>query len=944
MTEDINTLWNYEVQDSINSIAISRTGDFIFVGGREGVLYCIERSGYVLWKGNVEGEISALVLVEAVQCVLVGSHSGKIYRWNYQGHLLEILDNGGVICKLSSTPTIHRIAVGTIEGTLSLYTANGQLMWQRLLPASIRHLALTHDARMLVLTCEDHQMYCFDGLGNQRWHVTTNNGDGTKAILSTSASCILTSSQKQHVSCFDRSGHLYWSNDIQAEVNCIALTPDGRLMTAGDNRQQIWLWRQNGELIWKASTPEEARELAISQDGRFVVVGTNKRAMIIFDAQGHLLWKQHMDAQVKVVAMTANGRLIAAVTADNSVLLVENRLADEDVEAWEAGRLIRDMRHLATQNEHMGVARWFDSFDQALREHHLEVCEQLAQELRQEGYQLKEEEWRWVDSREGTLWLYQGLHYQQQHEEKMARREYERSRERQRHIHYLRGEGQAISALSTLEAKQSRSDATFFSLQTDPPELLGNGEALLLQRIKNAPEEEQRQIILAAQQHGYLSPLLAALSSSHPPLQAVAAAALTNLRPGPELNTLLEMLVNPHWLVRWQATLMLEQHVSQMAKELSEPQEPMHRALLEQLLQESDPLVQEALIPLIDSSEGFTHLPAISSLLSDPDPNVRMASIKALGKTSTLRTAAMLQYVADGRDFHGYSISEVVREISQQIVQQHPPAQIKHTALYKVSATHNEPMRPATLFFSHEALIQCVIVCTGALPRTKIHCTFKGPNKQLWQQEQWLDEANMTIDEKYESTNGIRTLDWQATSIEEVWTKATFSFPAPPGNWPIGNYEVKASLEIGIQHKSYFVVINAVKIKHIVTCSSVSTVGEPLNEVKTFTRGKRIYCSILIEETPAEVDVLGSIYKIEKKVNGPSSLNRTFLHRFYTGMQPDALENLSFVSQQTVKTSKEGRQNIIFIWDTVGWEAGMYKVQAQAIPGKEVKSSFKIVL
>jgi outer membrane protein assembly factor BamB len=942
MTEDIDTLWTYEVEDNIDFIAISRNGDFLFAGSSDGRLYCIERAGYVLWKGKIEGEIRTLHLVEALQCVLIGSRDGKVYRWNYQGHLLEILDNGGDISELSSTPTTHRIAIGTQEGVLSLYSSDGQLLWQRWLPGSIHHLSLASDGNTLIFTCSDHHIYCFDGMGNQRWLVAANNGDWTGTALSTSASCLLASSTDRHVSCFDRSGHLYWSSDIRADIHCITLTPDGHLAAAGSSEQQIWLWRQNGELVWKSSTPGKVYTLALSYDGRFIAAGTERQTVVLLDEQGHLLWKQQTHARTKAIAMTANGRLIATVGTDHKISLIENLRADEDIEQWEARRLIREVRRLTTQNRAMGIALWFDSFDQALQERHLDVCEQLVQELRSGGHELEDEEWRWVESREGTLWLYQGLHYQQRQENELAQRAYKRSQERQQALHYLRGEGQTIAALSTLEGKRDSYDTIFFSLQTDPPQLLGNGEMLLQQRIKNDVEERQ-QVLIAAQQRGYLAPLLTALSSSEPSLQATAAAGLSMLRPGPEIKILLEMLVSERWLIRWQAALMLERYI-QGASGLTEQRERVHRVVLERLSQENDPIVREALILVLGDSKDFASQSLLLALLSDEDPNVRIASARMLGKRGTLRAVSALQHIVDGRDFNGHSISETAGKILEQIVQRYPPPQIKQIALYSVSSLQNEQMQSTALFLSSEAVIQCVTVCTGALPGTKIYCSFKGPNKRRWQQEQSLDEANMVRDEIDFSDHQSPLLQ-QEISIGELWTKATFSFPSSAGSWPVGNYEVQASFENGIQRKSHFKIIDTVKIKHIITSPGVNTAGELLNETKIFARGMQIYCSILIEEAPRGIEVQGSVHKVAKGIGTQSSLlNNFLLHNLHLNTQSKPASNLSLKDQRKSKTLKEGEQNIILTWDTTDWEPGIYVVRAYATPGNEVRTSFQIVL
>ena len=827
MAEHALALWVYQAGEDIFTIAITNDGRFTFAGGY-GVLYCFERSGNLIWRGTLEGIALSITLAEGSGHVLVGCSSGKAYIWSYQGHLLQMIETIGAISGLSSTPTSYRIALGTADGMLSLHDATGHLLWQHKLPRSIRQLGISSDGNTLALGCDDHQVYSFDGQGNQLWHMPTLARVWAGAALSASGNCILAGSNDQHVYCFDRSGHLHWRNDTGSEVNRIALTSDGQFAAAGGNGQTLWLWRQSGERVWKVTTPGEVYGLAISQDGRFVAAGTLRRAVVLFDERGQLLWTQQMRDRVRAIAMTASGRLVAAVADDHTISLVENQLASEEVKVWEVEPVIRVLRRQMSQNEDEGIALWFNNFDQALQERRLEVCERLVQELREGGYKLEGEEQRWMESREGTLWLYQGLRYQQQQQESLAKQAYERSRERQRELHYLQGEGQALLALKTLESSQGERDQNLLALLTNPPEILGNSEKILEQRIKNVPKAAQQyQLVLTAQRLGYLRPLLAAQSSSHASVRAASAAALHWLNPGPSVNTLLDLLTSPYWIERWQATLMLTQRARRSPKALAAYREPIRQRVNEFLQQEHDPTVLRSMIILLRSIGDAAQVPTLLPLLQDPDLEVRLETITTLGQIGTREALPGLQRIASGRNAMEQRLNDYAALARQRIRQRTPLARIQQVVC-SAELTEQRPIESTSLFLTYNPEIHCVAMLVNITPGLRVKCTIRGANQEPMEQEEQLSIRSLQHEKQTDAQRSLR--DWLyrllAEEDETFWTwredeedidstrqtdgakEIVFSFVPLRRTWFPGIYTAEIALNDVVKYKQVFKVVS----------------------------------------------------------------------------------------------------------------------------------------
>jgi outer membrane protein assembly factor BamB len=823
-TEHVQAHWTYQAKEGILTIAITSDGRFIFAGG-DGVLYCFEQSGNLIWRGTLEGIAVNMALAEGSSHVIVGCTSGKAYIWSYQGYLLQVLETTGPVFGISSTPTAHRIALGTLEGMLSLYDITGHKFWQHTFPRAVRQLTLAVDGNMLVLGCEDHAVYCFDAQGKQVWKFLTKDRVWAGAKLSPSS--VLAGSNDGHAYCFDHNGHLRWRFSTGAALNRVVLTADGEL-AAGSNGEGVWVWKQSGQLLWKSTTPGAVYGLAIADDGRFVVVGTDLHAVVLFDEKGQRLWVQQMQDRVYAVSMTPNGRLIASVAADHTISLVENQLVSADEENKARERAIRQLRRQSQLNEHAGIALWFTRFDQALLERKLEVCERLLQELREGGYHLEEEEQLWLAQREGTVWLYQGMRYQQQQQVEQARQAYERSQERQHQLHDRQGEGQTLMALKMLEGHQEEHDPGWLTLLTSLPEVSGNSEMLLTQRVRNTRElVPQYQLVLTSQQLGYLHPLLAARSSPHALVQTTVAAALPWLQPGPSPEVLLDLLISPHWVVRWQAILMLIQRAQQTPRILAPYREHILQRVTEIVEHEFDPTVLRNLISLLRNIGDAAQVSGLLPLLQDPDIEVRFETVLTLAKIGTREALPGLRRVSEGKTSVERLVSDWAARARQDIRQRIPLAQVQQVICCP-ELTKPGPTQSTSRFLTYNPEVHCIVTLTQITAGLRVKCTFKTGRQEPMEQEVQLGIRSLQHEQQLDARQSLRDWLYRLLAEEDVafWSwredeedldnsdtreqrkEVVFSFAPARGTWFPGIYSVEIALNDVVAYKHMFKVLN----------------------------------------------------------------------------------------------------------------------------------------
>lgn len=821
MTERIRERWTYRLDEEILCVAISRDGRFIFAGRRDGYLYCFESAGSLLWRSSIEGFPLCIALAEGSEEMLVGCSSGKAYLLSYQGRLLYTLETTGTIWCASITPAAHYIALGMLENVITLFNSTGTLMWQRTVGGAVSSISISPEGKSIVVGCEDYRVYLLDRSGQEQWHFTTRQSVSAGTQLALNADAVVAGSADHSVYLLDRYGKLRWQYNTGHAVNTVAITPDGRFVAAAGD--VIFLFDMDGNLLYNYSTSADVRNLALSHDGRFSAAVTQNHRVILLDRRGKLILERPMDQILFAIAMTPNGRFLTTVSETFSVSLLENLLAPEDMsDAWLAPQIILQLRRLYATNPHEGVAAWLDAFDQALLRRELHLCRVLLQEVREPYYYLYEGEQDEVASREASLWLYSGLLHQQRGEVDQARQYYEQSRDVQSRLHYLVGEGQAILALQTLQTTQNTPDAYIPELHVllvSPPELMGNSETVLAQRINLVQVNEQHQIVLFAHQHGYLLPLIEAISSSSPAIQAAGATAASSFLPGPGIEALLPMLSSSQWVVRWQAYLMLIRHASMDPQGFAKFRELTRTEAKVRLAHEDDPMVRQSLARLVGIIGDVSHVPLLLPLLNDTDADVRIETVEAIGRLGTRRELANLTQVADGKDFIGNAISTRTTLAALHIRQRYPLGEVSRVLCYQELAAP----QPAQMFPTHNPVIHCAVTVADALEGTKVTCVVKSHNQPMMQQIKYLDSPMQNND----PTEGRRNLkNWlyqllnQENELFQAWreqeeiphlspaTDLIFSFAPSRGTWADGKYSVEVLLNGDLRYKRSFKVVN----------------------------------------------------------------------------------------------------------------------------------------
>jgi len=346
-----------------------------------------------------------------------------------------------------------------------------------------------------------------------------------------------------------------------------------------------------------------------------------------------------------------------------------------------------------------------------MAEGHLHVCEALLSEAREQGYPFTPEEWRYVDSLDGVLWLRRGVAHQQNGKYQDAETCYQRSLEIQNRLRHAAAQGQVKFVFHILKQETSTGQRDPY-LDTIQKELtvLGDSDAVLCRRLKHATDVEKSRILTAAVEMRLVQPLLRALDCGNDRAAMLAAAGLARFTHADQQDALLTGVNSRNWFVRWRAADALgEDHQSPKS---------LVPTLAEALRGESDPEVRRALALSLGTMEDHRSTAVLIAALADTDPEVRWAAATALAASGDRGALADLRDVTNGNDYFGRSIRKAAQEAIQKIEDRHPLFKVRGCRTCRPSRD-GRTMQYDTKFWPDETAF-IVVDVSGARSTTQI--------------------------------------------------------------------------------------------------------------------------------------------------------------------------------------------------------------------------------
>ncbi len=770
MSKTARLLWRHHTGAENLSVALAPDGSRVYVGAGDGRIHCLDRSGKVEWTRKVAGNtVFRVALAEdAGRLVVATFDSGKIAVLDLDGNQIWIRSAGEtVVFSLAVSRSGERVFAGAKDGRITAWDRDGRPLWVYQTGGAVRGVDATPDGATVVAGAEDNRIYCLNGAGALEWSYLTDGAVWAGAAVSSDGQFVAGGSNDHSVYFLDRAGQLLWRREAGRNVNRIAMDSLGARIFAGCEDGSARMYDIAGQLLWSNSASAGVYGACVSADGEFAVAGSDDQVARLFNEPGETLFEHKLDGRPYGAAVTPGGRLFALAGRDGYVYLFENLLAPPDAARVDTAYLVsrgvvRRVRRAYIKRPVLGLCHWFDEFDQLLARGQRDLCEALLREAREQEYPFTPAEWRYVDSREGALWLSRGIAHQRQREYDLAEQAFQRSLALQQQLRHPAAEGETRMALSLLaeERATGRRDPLLERMAAELT-VLGGSSTLLTGRLAGLSAGEQREILRSAMQQRKTQPLAAAMSAKESSSRAAAAAALARfeeLEPD-DAAALLAGADDPHWFVRWRAADALGQN--------DDADRDRVPHLADTLRAERDPEARRALAEALGRIGDPRATAALAEALADIDADVRWAAATALAQAGNRAALPALASVRDGKDFFGRSPQEAARSAASEIEARYPKPEIRKMWAARVRTETGELM-PDTLFRSDEAItFVAEVAAARAGTRFRLRCSrvnSDGSREAVAQQEATFAGVSDSASQQAEPPPLVEFVDGSATS------------------------------------------------------------------------------------------------------------------------------------------------------------------------------------
>ena len=228
---DGELLWNFETDEYVWGVCVSKKGDRIIGASRK--LYAFDESGELNWDYDLKGMAYSVSMANGN--IVVSTDKNQVHLLTNEGIPLWVKDMGAVR-GVSMAPN------GTVASVLALYglyekvklhNTKGKMLWSRKINDYMWGVSISSDGRYIAAGSSDKNIYLFNNDGRILWSYET--------------------------------GNYVWG---------VSISSRGRYIAAGSSDKNIYLLNRNGKMLWKHETEGNVMDTSISPDGKYIAAGS----------------------------------------------------------------------------------------------------------------------------------------------------------------------------------------------------------------------------------------------------------------------------------------------------------------------------------------------------------------------------------------------------------------------------------------------------------------------------------------------------------------------------------------------------------------------------------------------------------------------------------------------------------------------------------------------
>lgn len=223
------------------------------------------------------------------------------------------------------------VAAGSSDRNIYLFTGDGKLLWKYLTPEGVWGVAVPSDGSVVAAASFDGNVYLLNSAGTLIWKKRPGNPLIDNKMISVAISRdgnYIAAGDYNNIYLFNRTGELLWNYSVGKLVHGVAVSDNGKYVTAGSSDQNVYLFTKEGALLWKVQTPFPVHSVAISGKGEFIVGSLyytywTYKSLYLFGNDGSLLWNTSALGAYGKVGITDDGHYIAMAGGGNATYLFD---------------------------------------------------------------------------------------------------------------------------------------------------------------------------------------------------------------------------------------------------------------------------------------------------------------------------------------------------------------------------------------------------------------------------------------------------------------------------------------------------------------------------------------------------------------------------------------------------------------------------------------------
>jgi len=260
--------------------------------------------------------------------VAIGRRDSRIAAFDGLGEPLWEFPTRGSVYGVAVSDDGQRIAAASEDRLVYLLDATGKQVWMQRGAAPFTSVSISGDGGVVAAGSSDRQVKLFGRTGALRWTYSTGTVVRAVAVYGTEGRFrVLAGSEDSRVTLLSGDGSLLWQQRLDYPIRSLAVTPDGRHVVVGDNRNSVWLLNgASGATLWTFDAGGPVPAVGINGDGAAIIAGTRDGKLYHLNATGNVVAEQAMDAEVLGISITGSGQTLLVGTSTGLAYLP--RMAD----------------------------------------------------------------------------------------------------------------------------------------------------------------------------------------------------------------------------------------------------------------------------------------------------------------------------------------------------------------------------------------------------------------------------------------------------------------------------------------------------------------------------------------------------------------------------------------------------------------------------------------